>query len=699
MIQQFKTFVDNTVEQISLAGDSIEDYYRYVSVNPGQNLFLSEVQSKLKTDFEAILDNTNSETDLESLDVELLEKLLVYESVLENIDNWEYLNITSQLKQLNKPLKPFSDTHSWKRGIQHIKDKIHIEQELNSDPDTQMEMLRERFPRHFDVANAANELRSLGCQIYLEENSIKYVGLEKIAMDIEEDIKKLGGITVMNGIFNYLEVYGHYNNQFNRFIITRQLGPAPHHTEPLTPYGYLLNLAAKYPFETVDSLVNAKKIEVLVNQAKLLSTIEDVQSYNKFDNIFTGVKDFEAYIRNTALFDTIFTFPSTDFNDVVDINKNLFKWVDNSVFESQYGFTIDMINKVSEAINKMANRVGPIYIYLSKLKKQVDLPLETIQKILTSISHEIDTVNRDFIKMSEYNFINFGEKPLIKITATKYLLYDKSWCATAFYEVIASLVRNQKGVKDQSNNEIGVAIEKYVYQKLEEKNISFINGNYVDGTPEKGEVDLLIESPKAITLLEMKKKGLTRLAKSGDQLKLVIDLAKSLFNAQIQAGRTEILLRKDNKLSLTEKTEVRTVNFEDRQIERIALTLWDFGSFQDRMVINKILSMLSTKDVSCMDTDSLESKNIKDIQSKQVKWKTQAEELSKIDPTFNDFPFFNCWFLSLPQLLLILKYCDSNERFEDALLSTKHVSFSANNFYFDFWHFYAKGKLVKSTLR
>jgi len=696
MINEFKTLVKSVSEQISTVGPAIQDMYHYVGLLAGSTTSLWDVKEKLSSEIELSIATTGANLNSPSLNLQSLEDLLVYDCVLYNNDNTEFLNVVSKLKKANKLSKPFEDKKSWITAIRCAKDMIYLDYEvLNmNDPDEaelpMLKKLREDFPRQFDIAQASVGLRELGCEVSLNDNSILYTGLGRIEANLEGAIRDMGGINLMRFIFTLLVEKHQYCYEFNRFVIARNMGVVPYHVEPLVPFGYLLNLAVKYPYETKVLKTQRNKIDQLINTATYLSTIQNIQSYSKFDNIFSEAKNFPSYIRNLALFDTVFTFPSTDLNDVIEINRNLFKWVNQSVFAIQYGFTIDNIHEVTECIKNISSQIGPDFIYLSKIKKKLSLSEETILLILSCLSHSPEATNSQFKEMSEYRFIDFGFKPLIKISDTKYLLCDKSWCAIGFYEAIATLVREQVPANNQSNNQIGLAIEKFVYKKLTEKGISFFNGNYVDGINPAGEVDVLIESSDCIDLIEIKKKPLTRLSRSGNDINLIVDLAQSLFDAQIQAGRTEILLRKNGRISLEDDGNEKTIQLKNKRIERIALTQWDFGSFQDRMVINKILTILDSSEIKLIDDNSPDANSITKIREKQLKWKAQAEELSTIDSSFDEFPYFNCWFLSLPQLLLILRYSKDNESFHKAVSSTKHVTVSANNFYIDFLYFFVR---------
>ena len=78
------------------------------------------------------------------------------------------------------------------------------------------------------------------------------------------------------------------------------------------------------------------------------------------------------------------------------------------------------------------------------------------------------------------------------------------------------------------------------------------------------------------------------------------------------------------------------------------------------------------------------------LRKKRLQWIRQAEVLSQIDADFTNNPFFNCWFLSVPQLLVVLQYCNGNEDFQKVMYSTRHITMGTHNFYAEFYHSFIK---------
>jgi hypothetical protein len=76
--------------------------------------------------------------------------------------------------------------------------------------------------------------------------------------------------------------------------------------------------------------------------------------------------------------------------------------------------------------------------------------------------------------------------------------------------------------------------------------------------------------------------------------------------------------------------------------------------------------------------------NLSEVHKKLDKLLEQHEKIIALGKNQNGFPFIDCWFLSLPQLLIILDDVNSNESFKNALWRTRHFSTKSLNFYFDY---------------
>jgi len=92
----------------------------------------------------------------------------------------------------------------------------------------------------------------------------------------------------------------------------------------------------------------------------------------------------------------------------------------------------------------------------------------------------------------------------------------------------------------------------------------------------------------------LKKKPLTRRAQAGSDVHILLDIANSLLDAQVQSGWHEARLRIHGYLDLTSPKGTARLELKGRSVERIALSLLQFGSFQDRMLLKQFLEASMT---------------------------------------------------------------------------------------------------------
>ncbi len=255
---------------------------------------------------------------------------------------------------------------------------------------------------------------------------------------------------------------------------------------------------------------------------------------------------------------------------------------------------------------------------------------------------------------------------------------DRSWCAPAFYEAVASAVREKVPETDSS---IGLAFERFIKSELTAHGVRTVSGTYsVNG--QDGECDAVIETATHIIFIEMKKKPLTRKARSGSDVNLLYDLSESLLAAQCQIGKHELLLVKHGMLNLHDGASNYCIKLNGRAVERVALSPVEFGAMQDRNVISQILTTVMTSRL--IATDAKNANQVNKVQKKGEELLRQNKELASLQPAART-TFINYWFLSLGHLLTILQGVSTNDSFQSSLFTTRHITMGSLDFYFEHW--------------
>lgn len=685
LLNNFKGLVDRF--SATIISNDLSTAYAQLGLDGSTGCSSREVSDKLYSNIrESLQSDVESKSEYFTFEqIKKLQKELIYRHVLYGEDPVLYLRtlrvIQDSCRNDIKYFPPFTEIDKWSKAIINGKNYNNFSPSTHS---IAFGNLRQDSPKDFDRATSVKKLIGKGCEIEIINSDIFVnTGLEIIITELNERVKEIGGISLAKCIFLNLVKLGKYSTRFERYFITRQASGLSYDQRPQLPFGFLLNLSLRYPFENSQSKDFQSKIDHIVELSIIITNgAYGVQHYNQWEYHFKSGETIIQFSQEIALWDSIFSIPQCRPKTALEITGNLFSFIEDTVFESILKFTLHELIVVANEIDSISNLInGPIIIYHSSLcKKLTSIDKSRLLLILDFLSHS-NKVNENYILPSDYSKIDFFLKPLLKLGNTKFILMDKSWCSPNYYEAIATALRTKISDLD---SKIGNQLEIFLQKKLTGKGIAFSTGNYhVDEID--GECDLVIESEKGIILIEFKKKVLTRKSKSGIDINILLDLADSILAAQLQAGRTEIILREKGSITLTSKGQKNTiVNFKDRKIERVALTQLEFGGFQDRTIINEFLKSLLTHNFGTSSIDSVTIKKFEELTKMQNIWGEQYDKLHDLDEGFAHFPYFNCWFLSLSQLLEVINISTDNDSFYKNFCATKYITTNSLDWYKEF---------------
>jgi hypothetical protein len=689
MLNLFKKLVDENNATIAAFADDHRKVAEFLGIDTSNGFGGSQITDRIA---EAINLNIQSSDEAKGFDRKKFRKIaqeLIYRHVLYGDEVNEYLKVFSAIGECLESsvtkIKSLENPTSWNIVIQQAKNyclyrRMHSHVDIHS--------IRRDYPRDVDTALAIKLLLENGASVAIVDSEFELSELEGVVRKIEGFISRVGGISFAKVLFGNLLSKKIYNNDFERYLINRNTNLMAF-SSPMFPYGYALNLCAKYPAEN-QSRASANDYKSVENLLTAIATSYGSQPYSFWEVNFHAGDRLVELLQNTALFDSIFTINQAKPAYVLAQMKSLFTWVDQAKFEAIIDFTLIEYHEVCSIIFDVSKTfAGPVTIYQSKICSLLKhIQIDRVSKILATLSH--DSVNSEYNIPSDFAKADFLFKPLIRIGPTKFVLMDKSWCAPGAYEALFAII-NLKVYPSKKNDlvsgKLGASFENLVYERLTLSNITFSEGEY-----EGGECDLIIESPKAVILIELKRKVLTRQAKSGIDISLLLDIADSIFEAQFQLGRTHLLLKKNGYIDLQDRNGKRIrVNLNGRDIERVALSSVEFGGFHDRTIVEQILRAFSTHSYSTTSEEPQIKSKFEKFNLKQSEWNKQVEELTSVDTSFAHRPFWNCSFLSFFQLITVLEDSSDNESFYSNLFSTKYVTTGT----FDFYSEYARKKLAK----
>lgn len=541
------------------------------------------------------------------------------------------------------------------------------------------------FAREFAVARAARALQDLGFAIRLEPGRIDLEDAAETALvkEIESLISKIGGLNLARRIF--AAITPSYDTDQKRYHLVPNVSFASGR-QPQIPWGYLLQLSVKHidgkkPLENSNS--NWRRVIAL---AAAYAAVLDVQPYVTPAFRHFHAKGLLQFLQESALYDTMFRIQQMRPSDVVRMCEGLLGFIDRDA-SMPGGWSLSQAFEVIGALFSLAPDVrGPVSLAEMDVCRALrHIPREVIGHVLENIlSHPVSGANQHFSRPTDAPTpeaqelgLDFFSKPLLRQSGRRFLVVDRSVCAAACLEALLKVLRK---IDKSLDDKVGLQAERFLEGELVGKGIPVQSGDY-DVSAKHGECDLVVETAKTVIFMELKKKPLTRRARAGGDAELLLDLAGSLLAAQAQAGWHELRLCQAGSLDLKRGGVSYRLSLNDREVERIAIGLLDYGSFQDRIFLKQILeatlgASFSPADQKLNRRFGVINDTLKEIQAQVAEMYPGQYELSQ--------PFFNCWFLSLPQMLVLLDDVSDAASFLNELWQTRHITMGTSDFYFEF---------------
>ncbi len=576
----------------------------------------------------------------------------------------------------------FESRKNWIEAIKITRDIAVISPEkINSN----LQCLQKRFKKQFIISEQAKILQAQGCNVKLQNGKvlIEESQIRNIVNSIESDIKLLGGISTLTILFNIIKPK--YCEEQGRYHLSASFNSLIEMDFPKIPVGYLLNLCVKFPTKKIQ--LEVKTSSDIWNRIKqksiALTSILDVQPYSQFSLFNHSSDTIIRFLQELALSDSLFCPPQLRSSDVSRILRGLFAWCSEDT-EQKLGWTPDQAAIIVEKIFELTSGKPNLAIFRSAQIHDLipEVSKEIIDALLIVFSHNENSVNSCFLLPRDIaiteNYFQF--KPLIKLEQDKYLLVNPSICSPAFYEAVVSELR--KKVDKQINDKLGrEGVEIFIQNEFLQHGIEFKCGEYQVSKGKCLEIDIVVETTDTLIFLEMKSKSLTRKSKDGNDLDLLVDLSKSLLESQIQLITHKLYIMQNETITLKGGYICKLNN---RNIALVSISLLDFGSFQDRLFIQQFLNNMLFGE---FDTSHNEIKQkVLALNEKISELKSLITKIGQLDPERPQDPFYNCWFLSVPQLLILLDNVNSNDNLKQELWRTRSVTTGSFDFYREYYN-------------
>lgn len=682
LMKQFIALYDKA-PIFSLNGMNIFEQYQALGIEDKMSHTTSRVEDVLKGRILAPI-TAKGEPKIARKEIEKLKNAFTYCKILEHTDRYELyyiaLNCIFSIGGNNiEAYVPLSEEKQWMEALSYLKG--YIELHPQNDP------FRDDFrQKELDRARAALRLSKIGLRVEIENNNLKFDKEYMITSQLSSWISQIGGVRFVESLLSLLP----YNQRKGRLMLLRQGNlPNPGAFVPEYPFGFLLNLGLRHTSSIGSEEALKKHFEHVMNLSRdFCLAVYPYQSYSIWEKVFHRNETVLEYFQRLTLMDCLYYMQQSGKDFVLEMCNFLLDQMIQSGMSLCANCTFEEYQQV---MNVLAGKTD-IKKFIRLKQTEIDALQDKKRQaeILKMLCLEMGTVNINYEKPLDYNKVNYNDRPFIMLKNGDVILYPTTIGVWGWYEMLMSLLRLSES---QIDNKVGLMLEELMHNKLHQKGIATKTGRYVVDKIE-GEADVVIETPDKILLVEMKKKTITRAARQGHIYQIVLDFAGSLLYSQEQCIRTDTLLRRKGRIDLLKKKKViDTLEWLDRESDKVTLTLSDYGTLQDRAVLRNVLDemlkyrfTIDEKEVREFETDEkkqeLTIKGYKTLAEKQDDMITYLTELKQQhDPAKTWSPFFNSFFFNLEQMFFMVGLANNLDELYDMIDAHRTPVMGT----FDFW--------------
>lgn len=609
-------------------------------------------------------------------EIRRLKRAIKYESVLGKPAQ-PYVRVAHVIHDAgdrSTPYRSFDKVNEWLDAIDAARGYIAFNEEF-FDSDIRAEA----------VITAAFELQKAGVALSINDGrfDIDEGVVTRWCKEIEADIRSVGGWAVLGQVFAYLRE-GH--SDFGRFMPGRRFGYTAR--SPSCPVNYLINLAVKHidAAPVGDAAIASPIWKRIVERSRNICAVLDVEPYANTEDIILRAEEVPLYVATTALFDHLFTLRQWISSQTDIILEGVFDFIDPAKMKEMLGWTVrDAVGLAQFAFAK----IGKFDLMTLNVDELADAAVSRPiwRQMRPHFIHDAGSVNREYLTPRDANKADWANKPFLQMPNNQCIGFvSASVLAPTFFEAVSGALRGKR--YPNLDGDMGLAMERLLSRELKKHGLRVSvdeHGKYkmfdpIEGKTVDGECDVVVETDDTILLFELKKKPLTRLASTGDELAGLVDLAASLMAAQSQLVRHERILR-HNKCIMFE--DGYRLDHNGRNVERIAVTLLDFGGFQDKYLLGQLLAVLMGRNLAAHGATATQEKALKKLNDSIQDLTTQMA-LPPGVPIEPISVFKNCWFLSIPQILMLLDGVESPDMLTKRMATMGRLTFRTLDFYLDY---------------
>jgi hypothetical protein len=576
--------------------------------------------------------------------------------------------IVDLLRSDEQAVATFDDADAWNTAIAAARRVRHISgQEIY-----QLDLLGR--PRA--IADAIQRLDQRGYSVSLTGGGIRVdpAVLSAICADIEQRVRTLGGHVVIDSILKWFDLNKRVFE--GSLLYGRRVGPPRQVRAPSKPWHFLYNLGWKHFCAPPASKNPSKDIVEMADLAGDMGAMLDVEAQDQFDGMTIGAGNFVQAFLDRIVYDELFAFQQWQPRVA---SRVLSSWITHL---SATGCALPLASR------EEWDAIGSSLIARSQTTAlTVTHPSEHTGALVTSdkatelfaaLSVPIEQLNVGYATPLDTAKRNSPYFPLYKIGDDLYVMPPRGMLARAIFERIYALLRDAKN--NQLERQMGLALEKMTIEAVALTGNAPAYAGLKYRTPELKktaapyELDVADVTLTEISLLECKKKPLTNAARGGNVLTAAVDLAQAFLMPLVQMIRHEGQLRAGG---ITFE-DGQSLQLDGRNIQRIAITMTDHGSMQDRMFVRAAIVGLWAARLTVFDPkhQADADKVNRELQSvAQGITALAGQDGGSFDQFVNRF-ILSTWWLSIDQLYFL---CDRADSLREALTPLRSVTFSTGD--------------------
>ena len=465
-----------------------------------------------------------------------------------------------------------------------------------------------RFPfsnaRTKAVADAATRIKRLGYAFSIRSGryQIRPEGIENIVGEIWKCLHRVGCV---NALSNTMQVaLETHVCAYEQILFGRKYAGGLGDRAPGLPIGLLYNIAVKLPAQGSNER-NAKSFwDKAVCLARDLVATLDLEPYSQFSFLGLDAQALEDGLREVAHYDHCFSLRQWHLSFTPQFLTGFFGEGFDADMKQQLGWSVAdavQLAQVLRAHAKPGTHVVPIRLVENSFDQEV------FKSMLPFFAHREGEANKNYRSPFGAEGPDVIFKPLILLKGNSVVLPAASVLGPALFEATFAAWRASKTNREISRLR-GDAAERLTKQLFAKHGFQprFENAIYDLGEKGAGECDFVFEDEENIILVECKAKALTRGAMTGTQGDALLDFAGGLFASQAQALRHERILRSSAAIHFRDGT---MLEFRDRHITRLTVTLLDHGALQDRWMLRNVYNALLSVQFTCDSDYSKKSKS------------------------------------------------------------------------------------------